>query len=332
MISQQWTFTIPMPCSAVFCRISPFFLFLSFSMACTVHITQCHAVRLFGWNLFLTIVVWNLTITLNICDEFLSFFQNTLWNHDNFAGPIKITPSDSHQLESKYVDCLCLGRTIITATTATSTTIKRQSHSSTGKTSGKISVHVIDRGAENWKSSQSYSTSENDTVIPKLGVGVFGLMYFKFCENCGTQRKRRVQYSSKFKRWTIVAKTIQYNTTIWQREMQMKSSKTTEPFANKWSKKKSRNHKPWSSPWKVIFQSFLYVDWIIIFNIRIHESHIHSHVRTHAYRATYIYVNIQKPYILYRSSVWYWILKIATYWEKKTCGYWQPHETHNQKV
>lgn len=189
------------------CRVLPF----SLSLYCT----HCHTVRFFEWNLFLTIVVRNLTITLNKLDELLSFFQNTLWNHDKLAGPIKITPyASSHQLESKYVDCLCLGRTIITATTATSSTTKRQSHSLAGKTSGKLSVQVIDRQAEIWKPSQNYSTSGNADV-PKLGVGVIGLMYFKFCENCETQRnpkeKRRVQYSSKFKRWTIVAKTIQYS-------------------------------------------------------------------------------------------------------------------------
>lgn len=134
-----------------------------------------------------------------------SFFQNTLWNHDKLAGPIKIAPYESsHQLESKYVDCLCLGRTIITATaatfsttTTTPSTTKRQSHSSTGN-----------RQAEIWKPSEN-------AVVPKLGVGVIGLMYFKFCENCETQPnpkgKRRVPYSSKFKRWTKKLQK-QYNT------------------------------------------------------------------------------------------------------------------------
>lgn len=139
-----------------------------------------------------------------------SSFQNTLWNHDNCVGPIKIPPYESsHQLESKYVDCLCLGRTIFTASTAaltttTRTTItKRQSHSFTRKTSGKNSVQVIDRQAEIWKPSQSSNTSEIKIIL-KVAIGVLKQMYFKFCENCETQPntkgKRRVQYSSKFKR------------------------------------------------------------------------------------------------------------------------------------
>lgn len=151
---------------------------------------------------------------------FFPSFQNTLWNHDKFAGPIKITPcGSSHQLESKYVDCLCLSRTTNTATAATfsttttprittattpSTTIKRQSHSLTGKTSGKRPVHVIDRQAEIWRSSHSSYDSSENTVIPKHVNRAFGLMYFKFCKNCETQLnpkgKRRVQFSSKFKR------------------------------------------------------------------------------------------------------------------------------------
>lgn len=185
----------------------PHFAIFSLTLSLLQWAVYCtHTVRFLGWNLFLT-AVRNLTMTLNMFDGFLSLFQNTLWNHDKLAGPIKITPYESsHQLESKYVDCLCLGRTIITATTATfsttttttpsPSTTKRQSHSLTGKTSGK----------------QSYSTPGN-ALIPKLAVGVIGLMYFKVCENCEAQQnpkgKRRVSYSSKFKRWTIVAKTIQ---------------------------------------------------------------------------------------------------------------------------
>lgn len=52
---------------------------------------------------------------------------------------------------------------------------------------------------------------------------------------------------------------------------------------------------------KVIFQSFLYADWIIIFNIRIHESHIHSYVRTHARKHARIY-----SYIYLRKKFGFW--------------------------
>lgn len=73
---------------------------------------------------------------------------------------------------------------------------------------------------------------------------------------------------------------------------------------------------------KVIFQSFLQVDWIIIFNIRIHESHIHSHVRTQARIYSHIYLRkYTKPY---RSSMWYRISEIATHREKKNVAFGNP--------
>lgn len=97
-----------------------------------------HTVRIFSMKTIFSLSLTNLW--------WIFFFQNTLWNHDNCTGPIKTSPHrSSHRSESKYVDCLCLGRTIFTVITSDITQ------------NNNIHTHTLEKKREKKQKRQSHS-------------------------------------------------------------------------------------------------------------------------------------------------------------------------------